>query len=113
MEDGTQVESIETLPLEEPEDGVYETYANMVEADWTLTEVRLRFLHLLHVTSGDKPTNQNREAILLERACISLPWWQAKVMKEMLDGLIRSYESVNGELQKPMLAPRPELKKPA
>lgn len=96
------------LPLEEPEEGIFETYSNLVDADWTLTDVNLRFLQLMHVANETEPTNRNREAIVLERAYITIPWFQAKVLVHTLGNLIRSYESVNGEIKKPNLAPRPE-----
>jgi hypothetical protein len=108
MASRTPLENIANLPLEEPQDGVFETYANTVDADWTLTDVRLRFLHLIHIPSEKNPTNLNREPVLLEQACITVPWWQAKVLSAMLTELVRSYEAENGELKKPALAKRPE-----
>jgi hypothetical protein len=100
--------NIAAIPLEEPEGGVFETYANFVDADWTLTDVSLRFLQLMHVSGEKSPTNLNREPILVERAHITVPWWQAKIIAQMLNNLVRSYESANGELKKPELAQRPQ-----
>jgi|SRR5271154_354227 len=108
MESKRRDENIANLPLEEPHDGVFETYANTVDGDWTLTDVSLRFLQLMHIPSEKNPTNVNREPVFIERANITIPWWQAKVLWIMLGNLIRSYETVNGELKKPELAQRPE-----
>jgi Protein of unknown function (DUF3467) len=98
------------FPLEVPEDGIFETYANMVDADWTLSDVSLRFMQLIHAAKEEEPTTVNRELVVLERASITLPWWSAKILASMLTDLVRSYESVNGELTTPNLAPRPSPK---
>jgi hypothetical protein len=93
--------------LEEPEDGVFEAYANIVNMNWTLTEVRLRFAELIQVPDEGQPTWDNQHAVLLERAAISLPWWQAKVLRGLLDGIVKNYEAINGELKLPKLPNRP------
>ena len=94
-------------PLIEPEDGIFEAFANLVDGDWTLTDVTLRFMQLVHIPKEEEATTQNRDLVVLERANITLPWWSAKVLANMLSSLIDSYEAVNGELKKPALAPRP------
>jgi hypothetical protein len=95
-------------PLEEPEDGVFATYANIVNMDWTLYDVRLRFGELLQVPNAEHPTWKNQHGIVLERATVTLPWHQAKVLRNLLDGVIRNYEAVNGELKPIKLAAAPE-----
>jgi len=96
------------IRLEEPEDGVFETYANVVNFNWTLTDVRIRFAQLLQVPDEDRPTWENQHGILLERAAITIPWMQAKIIRNGLDGLIKNYEAINGELKVPKLPARPE-----
>lgn len=99
--------------LVEPQQGIFETYANATDADWTLTDVTLRFLHLMHIPKEDGgATNLNRELAFIEKANITIPWWQAKVLSRMLGGLVESYESANGELKPPMLAARPSQPTP-
>jgi hypothetical protein len=95
------------LPLEEPEDGVFSVYANVVNMNWTLTDVRLRFSELLQVPDEIKPTWENQHGIVLERASVALPWYQAKVLRDMLDGLIKNYEEINGELKAAKLPAAP------
>jgi|GEM_PF-5269648 len=95
-------------PLVHPEDGLFDAYANAVDADWTLTDVTLRFLQLVHTPREEGATNSNRELILLEKANITIPWWTAKIGVQLLTGLIEAYESVNGEIKKPELARLPE-----
>ncbi len=106
MESEKQVDA-RTFPLVEPEQGIFETYANATEADWTLTDVTLRFLHLMHIPKEEGATNLNRELAFIEKANVTIPWWQAKVLYTMLAGLVASYESANGELKPPVLAARP------
>ena len=91
------------LPLEVPEEGTFETYANVVDADWSLTDVTIRFLQIGFTPKQDGPTTKNRELVYLEKANVTIPWWQAKVMAGMLANLVRSYEAVNGELKQPQL----------
>jgi hypothetical protein len=106
MESEKQAES-RAFPLVEPEEGIFETYANVVDADWTLTDVTLRFLHLVHISKEEGATTLNREMAYMEKANITLPWWQAKVLVSTLGGLVASYEAANGELKQPTLAERP------
>ncbi|MGO9256808.1 MAG: DUF3467 domain-containing protein [Bryobacteraceae bacterium] len=94
------------LPLEEPEDGVFSAYANVFNMNWTLTDVRLRFSELLQVPDEVKPTWENQHGIVLERVSVTIPWYQAKVLRDMLDGLIRNYEELNGEIKVPKLPVR-------
>src|SRR5713226_8225028 len=86
------------IPLQEPEDGVFETYANVVNMNWTLTDVRLRFGELIQVPDDDRPTWENQHGILLERAAVTIPWFQAKILRDLLDGVLKNYETINGEL---------------
>jgi hypothetical protein len=94
-------------PLEHPEDGLFETYANAVDADWTLTDVTLRFMQLVYAPKAEGATISNRELITLEKANITIPWWVAKISAEMLLRLVQAHESVNGEIKKPELAKLP------
>jgi hypothetical protein len=92
------------VPLEYPEDGIYETYANVVNANWTFDDIRLRFAELIQVPDEDRPNWQNQHGVVMERAAITLPWRQAKLLRDLLDGVIKNYEKINGEL-KPLKLP--------
>jgi hypothetical protein len=92
------------IPLEEPEDGVFEAYANVVNMNWTLYDIRIRFSELIQVPDEDRPTWENQHGIVLERAAVTIPWHQAKHLRNMLDGVIKNYEEINGEL-KPIKLP--------
>ena len=95
------------LPMEEPEEGVFTAYANVVNVDWTLDDVRVRFAEMTQVPGEEDPTWKGQHTILLERAIITLSWRQAKNLAVLLGSVVLSYESVNGEIRQPKLAPPP------
>jgi len=95
------------VPLEQPEDGVFEAYSNIVNLNWTPTDVRVRFAELIQVPDEDRPNWENQHGIMLERAAITIPWYQAKVLRDMLDGLLKNYEEINGELKRTKLPTHP------
>jgi hypothetical protein len=97
------------IPLEEPEDGVFGAYSNVVNLNWTLTDVRIRFAELLQVPDEDRPTWENQHGVLLERVAVTMPWHQAKALRDMLDGVIKNYEKINGELKPVKLPARPPI----
>lgn len=98
--------NLDKVPLEIPEDGVFEAYSNVVNINWTLYDVRLRFSELIQVPDDERPTWENQHGVILERAAITLPWHQAKHLRDLLGGLIKSYEDSNGELKPVKLADR-------
>ncbi len=101
------VPDMKDLPLEEPEEGVVYAYANLVNMNWTLTDVRIRFGELLQVPDENSPTWAHQRGILLERVSVTIPWIQAKALRDMLDGVIRNYEALNGELKRVRLPAAP------
>jgi hypothetical protein len=95
------------LPLEEPQDGVFEAYSNVVNMNWTLHDIRLRFAELIQVPDSDRPTWENQHGVILERVAVTLPWHQAKYLRDLLDGVIKNYEEINGALAPIKLPGRP------
>lgn len=96
------------LPLEASGGGIFETYANVIDADWSLTDVTLRFMQIVYVPKDDGATTKNRELVIVEKANITIPWRSAKVTAILLANLVQSYEAVNGELKQPIL-PSPSI----
>lgn len=95
------------VELSAPKEGVHYAYANLVNMNWTLTDVRLRFGELLHIPNDNNPTWDNQHGILLERVSVTIPWIQAKSLLNMLEAVIRNYEAINGELIAPKLPSSP------
>ncbi len=102
------IASLRDTIIEEPEDGVFSAYGNVINLNWTLTDVRIRVGELIHVPNSETPTWDKQDKVILEKAAITLPWYQAKVLRDLLNDLIRSYEKQNGEIVQPKLAPAPE-----
>jgi hypothetical protein len=95
----TNAVNISTVPLLETEEGVFQAYANVVNMDWTLLDLRLRFGELTQDTDPEKPTWANQHSVIWERAAITMPWHQVKTLSKMLSDIVRSYEELNGELK--------------
>jgi hypothetical protein len=96
------------LPIQEPEEGIFSVYSNLVNFDWTLFDVRLRFAELIQVPDESNPVWSNQQNVILERAAITIPWHQAKAISSMLAGLVQNYEALNGELKHPQLPNSPQ-----
>ena len=95
------------VPFIEPEEGALRTYSNVINLDWTLFDVRMRFAELIQVPREDNPIWTNQETVLLERAVITIPWQQAKALSGMLAAIVQNYEDLNGELKQVALPAMP------
>ena len=108
MED-PKIKDLGELPIEESEAGMTYVYANIINYNWTLTDVRLRFAELVHVTDPDNPTWDHQYKTIMEKVSVTIPWHQAKALRNMLDRLVRGYEAANSEIKTPILSdPAPE-----
>lgn len=88
------------IPWIEPEDGICEEYSNFININWTLFDVRIRFGQV--VPNREDPADRAR-LVISERAAITMPWGQAKALRDMLIDMVKKYETVNGELTIPTL----------
>ncbi len=79
-----------------PEGGVCEIYSNFLDVHWTRYDIRLKFAQVL---PGRRPNTWATE----QRAAVTLAWPEAKVLRDLLVGLIDKYEKLNGELKIPEL----------
>lgn len=95
-----QGETVPSFPWIESEEGVFEEYSNFLHMNWTLFDVRIRFGQI--VPNPQHPPERAGFAVS-ERAAITMPWGQAKALRDMLEELVNKYESVNGEIKVPNL----------
>jgi len=98
---------LSSVAFEEPQEGVFYAYANIVNLNWTLTDLRIRFGELLQVIDDQNPTWGAQRGIVLERVSVTIPWIQAKALRDMLDGVVRNFEVLNGELRTAKLPAAP------
>jgi len=89
----------ERFPAMESPDGVVSIYANVSILNWTMTDVRIRFGELIQIVAEDiaEPWGARRP-IVEERVGVTIPWTQAKYLRNQLDELINSYELLNPEI---------------
>jgi len=94
----------EDIPVIAAPGGVAKVYGNLVSVDWTLYDVHLRISELMFRTDPDTSRGSAQVGVIEERATISIPWGQAKILLSTLTKVIDAYENVNGEL-KPIVLP--------
>jgi hypothetical protein len=84
----------------EPEEGICDVYSNFVHMNWTLFDVRVRFGQIV-----PHPEQQPESAVwaINEWAAVTMPWGQAKALRDMLMDAIKRYEDTNGEITIPKL----------
>ena|ERR1022692_1608660 len=85
---------VEVVPTAE---GVFEDYGNQLNLLWTLFDVTIRLGHLVptkHATDGKIVEFVNEET-----SAITLPWAQAKALRNMLGDAVSRYEKLNGEIR--------------
>lgn len=80
-----------TIPAE---DGVFEGYGNQINVTWTLFDVALRFGQIIPAPGEDPPWAN------MEVAAITIPWGQAKALRDTLAEIVSRYEKVNGEIKR-------------
>ena len=82
------------------ENGVYSGYSDYLYMNWTSLVIRIRFGQI--VPDPQDPPEKSRFAIE-EHSTITMPWYQAKVLRDLLINSIQRYEKVNGEIKLPVL----------
>jgi hypothetical protein len=85
-----------------PEGGIYEGYTDYLHINWTALNVRFRCGQI--VPNPDDPPDKARWAIE-EHFAFRMPWFHAKVMRDMLADAIARYEKANGEITLPEMPP--------
>ena len=59
---------------------------------------------LIQVIGDDSPLWNAQKKMSMERAVITIPWHQAKSLRDYLTTLVDAYEAVNGEMKQLKLA---------
>ena len=90
------------IPLIRPEDGIFETYSNFVDAVWTLFDVTFRFAQI-----APSPPGSSHQFEAIESAAITVAWPEAKIISKVLADLVQRYEETNGEIKPLKLTPSP------
>src|SRR5579863_7428338 len=91
------VPSIEWIPSAH---GVSEIYTNFIHINWTLFDLRLR---LGQVVADPRQSTPIASWAIIERAAVTIPWGQAKYLRDQLNECLERYEKVNGPLTVPQL----------
>ena len=87
------------FPFVPSEDGIFEIYSNLIDANWTLYDIRLRFAQIV-----PNPIGSETQWRADERAAVTFSWPQAKVLRDILIDLVKKFEETNGEI-KPLKLP--------
>jgi hypothetical protein len=69
-------------------------YANRFRAEWTNTDIRIRFGEIMYGVPG-------KHLVIEERVAVTMTWLRAKELRDDLNVFIAKYEEVNGELKDP------------
>ena len=83
-----------------PDEGICDVYSNFLHINWTLFDIRIRFGQIVA-----HPEQQPEAAVwaINEWAAVTMPWGQAKALRDMLVDAVSKYEAANGELAVPNL----------
>ena len=81
-----------------PEGGAYEAFSDLVHVNWTPLVLRIRFGQIMPDPEGQPGT---APWVVMERAGITIPWFQVKAMRDLLGDVIERYEKVNGAIPLP------------
>jgi len=82
-----------------------EIYTNFVHVSWTLFDMRFQLGALVPAELG-----VSNAFVVEPRGAVTIAWAQAKVLRDILVGMIDSYEKTNGEITPIKLAPAPEIR---
>lgn len=78
-------------------DHIPEIYCNYIHTSWTLFDVRLQLGQLI-------PSEEKDGFVADESAAVTFSWNQAKLVRDLMVGLVKSFEDANGEI-KPLKLP--------
>jgi hypothetical protein len=79
-----------------PKDGVYQTFTDFIHAFWTGSDFSLRFYKAIHPNADLEP---NAPPVIEERAIVTMPWPQVKILRDLLILVVERREKVYGEIR--------------
>ncbi len=82
------------LELREHKDGVCEIYANFIDICWGLHDVRLRLARVIP-TDGGYGSSQPLRVAVEQNAALTMPWGEAKLLRDILIDAVERYELTN------------------
>lgn len=85
-------------------ENIPEIYCNFMHASWTGFDVRFKLGQVVP-TDADLGTDPISQFINEEVANVTVAWPNVKNLRDMLNKLVESYESVNGEINPPTVPP--------
>jgi hypothetical protein len=87
-----------------PKEPKPQIYTNYVHLSWSLFDVRFLLGQLVPSDPG-----LNTSFVVEEQGSVVLAWPEAKLLRDMLIGLVDSYEKTNGEIKPLQLPPVPAV----
>jgi hypothetical protein len=78
--------------------GVFEIYTNSTHLTWTVDDIRIRLGQMVESRESQTP-GPGFKGSIQERAAVTFSWRGAKMLRNQLDAIIDSYESVNGSIK--------------
>jgi hypothetical protein len=81
-----------------PEGGAYEAFSDLVHVNWTPLVLRIRFGQIMPDPEGQPGI---APWVVMERADVTIPWFQVKALHDLLGNVLGRYEQKNGPIPLP------------
>ena len=94
-------ENPEPLPervVVEREGGIFYTYSNNINLDWSVHDLRMRFAEMSLLPEYKAKRNTHR---IEERVSVSMAWSEAKALHGLLGQVLLEFETLNGPIEIP------------
>ncbi len=75
------------------------TYANTFDVNWTLTDATIQFTQIVQILNTEGKIEGRYKPLV----SVMMPWWQVKMLSDVLSDVVKRYEIANGELTRPKL----------
>jgi|SRR5271157_3344567 len=78
-------------------DGIREVYSNVVAAQGTGHDLRIRFAQIIY--RGNDAGVPTAQGVAEVRVAVTISWVQARALCDLLSAFIERYEAVNGAIK--------------